>query len=117
MTDKTPDTSTFTDAYSETGFWDKLKGYAREAGRDLVEKALQLYYLWEDDAVPATSKAVILGALGYFIMPLDVIPDVLPGVGFTDDLAAVAAALALLNQYITDDIRAKVTAKAKEWFE
>ena len=58
----------------------------------------------------------MLGALGYFILPLDIIPDVILGLGFTDDLAALAWALFTLKKYITPEIERKARERLREWF-
>lgn len=102
--------------YSDKGFWDKLSDYALAAGREIVEKALWLYYVLEKEQVPAWAKSVIVGALGYFIWPLDAVPDPIPVVGYTDDLGALAAAVATVAMYIDRSVKAKATRKLKEWF-
>ncbi len=102
--------------YSEEGFWEKLKNFALKAGSEIVEKALWLYYAAQDPATPAWAKTVIYGALGYFILPLDAIPDMLPGVGFSDDLGALAAAVATVAAYINDDVKKKAAEKMQGWF-
>ncbi|GEO81729.1 YkvA family protein [Pararhodospirillum oryzae] len=103
--------------YTEASFWEKLKASARKAGREVVEKALLLYYTLQDASVPTAVKAIIVGALAYFIMPFDAIPDVLPGVGYSDDLGVLAAAVAAVALYLNDDIRARARARAAEWFD
>jgi uncharacterized membrane protein YkvA (DUF1232 family) len=54
------------------------------------------------------AKTVIIGALGYLICPIDAIPDIIPGVGFTDDLAVMTLVVSQLYTYMNDDIRKKV---------
>ena len=90
----------YASAYSENRFRTKLARYALTAGQTVVEKALVLFYLLRDPATPARAKAIVIGALGYFIMPLDAIPDLLPGVGFSDDLGALAVAFTLVAMHI-----------------
>ena len=102
--------------YSEEGFWKKLKGYAAKAGVSLVYKALQLYYVAQSPNCPKRVKMGIYSALGYFILPVDAIPDFIPITGYTDDLAAIAMALLLAQVYITDDIRARARAKVVDFF-
>lgn len=87
-------------AYSENGFHNKLARYALTAGQAVVEKALVLFYVLRDPATPNRARAIVIGALGYFIMPLDAIPDLIPGVGFTDDLGALAVAFTLVAMHI-----------------
>ena len=79
--------------YSEAGFWQKLNTFARKAGHDLVEKSLQLYYAAESPETPTWARGVVFGALAYFVAPIDAIPDVTPGIGFTDDLGVLIGAV------------------------
>lgn len=109
-------TNAYEKHYSEAGFWDKVKKYAKVAGREVLEKALLLYYAMQDPEVPAWAKAVCAGALGYFIFPVDVIPDALVPVGYTDDLGVMAAALAAIAVHVTPETKAKAAAKVGEWF-
>ena len=102
--------------YSEDSFWDKLKNFAKQAGREVVEKALILYYVGIDSNTPAWAKGVIGAALGYFIFPLDAIPDLAPFVGYADDLGAIAVALAAVASCITKVHIDKAKAKSDEWF-
>lgn len=102
--------------YSEDSFWEKLTGYAKLAGREVVEKALLLYYAGQEDKAPAWAKATIVGALGYFIAPLDAIVDLTPVVGYADDLGVLALALAAVATYINDNVRQKTAIKMKSWF-
>lgn len=104
------------EAYSEEGFWDKVVRYARQAGKEVIERALQLYYAAQSPDTPKWAKGVIYGALGYFIVPLDAIPDLTPVVGYADDLGVLAAALATVALYVTPEIKAKAKAKIQEWF-
>ncbi|NLN92311.1 MAG: DUF1232 domain-containing protein [Candidatus Hydrogenedens sp.] len=106
----------YADAYSDAGFWDKLFTYAVKIGRTLVEEALVLYYSLQDPSMPAWAKASIIGALGYLISPIDLIPDVIPVVGFTDDAGVIAAVLLLIKAYIKDEHRARARAKIAEFF-
>lgn len=102
--------------FSEDKFWDKLKKFAKKAGASVVYAVLLLYYTLQKPEVPAKAKAIIIGALGYFILPFDLIPDVAVGVGYTDDLGALGVALFQVAMYIDDDIKAKAKEKLKDWF-
>ncbi len=101
----------YEDQYSENKFWKKLFKAVKLTGVGLIEKALVLYYSAKDEATPKWAKSVIFGALGYFVFPLDAIPDVIPVAGYTDDLSVLAAALATVIVYIKDEH--KQLAKAK----
>jgi uncharacterized membrane protein YkvA (DUF1232 family) len=102
--------------YSEQGFWDKLVSFAKTAGKEVIEKALWLYYAAQDPKIPSWAKTVIYGALGYFIFPIDAIPDITPVVGYADDLGVLAAAVATVSMYITDDVKALASQKLNDWF-
>jgi uncharacterized membrane protein YkvA (DUF1232 family) len=106
----------YEDAFSESGFWSKLKKYASTAGREVVEKALLLYYAAQEEQAPAWAKATIAGALGYFIVPLDAIADLTPAVGYADDLGVLVLAIAAVTRYINEDVRAKTAARMTAWF-
>ena len=103
-------------AYSESKFWTKLKRYARTAGKEVVEKALLLYYAAQEEKAPAWAKGTIAAALGYFIVPLDAITDLAPGIGYADDLGVLVLAIAAVATYINEDVRAKTAKKILDWF-
>ena len=102
--------------YGESSFWDKVKKFAVKAGSDVIYAALKLYYALQSTETPAWAKAVILGALGYFIAPIDGIPDMVSVVGFADDLGVLVAALASVSLYVDDNVKQKAKNKMKEWF-
>jgi uncharacterized membrane protein YkvA (DUF1232 family)/uncharacterized tellurite resistance protein B-like protein len=102
--------------YSEQGFWDKLKNFALIAGKEVVEKALTLYYAIQNPSVPKWAKTVVIGALAYFVLPVDAVPDIFPAVGFTDDWGVLLAAVATVSMYINDDVKARAKQKTSEWF-
>lgn len=106
----------FENEYSEEDFWDKILKYAKTAGKEAIEKALWLYYAAQDTDTPAWAKATIYGALGYFILPIDAIPDVIPGAGYTDDVGVMAAAVATVSMYISDDVKRQASKKLNDWF-
>lgn len=103
-------------AYSDEAFHKKLLRFAVNLGKEGLRYALILYYVLQRDDLPAKTRAIILAALGYFILPVDIIPDLIPGVGFTDDIAILTAALALVNMYVDDEIRAQADATLERWF-
>jgi uncharacterized membrane protein YkvA (DUF1232 family) len=102
--------------YQEGRFWAKLGKYAKAAGKALVEKALLLFYTIKDPGTPKWAKTVAAGALGYFIFPVDAVPDFIPALGFADDAAVVTAALATLAFSVTPEIKEKARQKLRGWF-
>lgn len=106
----------FEAAYSEHRFRGKLKRYAKAAGKEVVEKALLLFYAAQEEKAPAWAKGTIAAALGYFIVPLDAITDLAPGIGYADDLGVLVLAIAAVTRYINDDVRAKTAKRMRAWF-
>ncbi len=102
--------------YSEESFWQKLGRIASKAGVKVVYYALVLFYTLVDENTPARFKAVIAGALGYFILPLDRLPDFLPFAGMADDWAALLAAVSYVATAITPATKAHAQLKLREWF-
>jgi uncharacterized membrane protein YkvA (DUF1232 family) len=94
----------------------KLARHAMSAGRLVVRQALELYYAMKLPGTPKWAKAVIGGALAYFILPIDAIPDFLPVAGYCDDLGVLAAALATVKLYVTDEARQLAAHRITQWF-
>jgi uncharacterized membrane protein YkvA (DUF1232 family) len=84
-------------------FWKKLRGLA--ARLPFAEDLLAAHYCAFDRQTPVHVKAALVGALAYFVLPTDFIPDVLPVIGYTDDAAVLAAAIKLVSSHITPDHR------------
>ena len=101
------DTSSYKKHYSDSKFWEK----AKSLGKKVLEPALLLYYVMKSPDTPFSIKTTIAGALGYLILPIDLIPDFIVGLGYTDDLAALLAVVKMCSDYITPDIKAQVKAK------
>ena len=102
--------------YSEDAFWDKVKLLAGKAGSKLIYHALVLYYTLMDPNTPMRYKAIIAGALGYFILPVDLMPDFLPFAGLADDWAALIDALSYVESAINPQNKAKAKEKVEAWF-
>lgn len=96
--------------YSDSGFWKKTKSL----GKIVLKPAILLYYVMKSPDVPLKIKGTIAGALGYLILPLDLIPDFIPVAGYTDDVAALAAVIELCHDYITPEIEAQAKVKLEE---
>ncbi|MCZ2845676.1 MAG: YkvA family protein [Candidatus Bathyarchaeota archaeon] len=102
--------------YNESKFWDKLKSASKKMGSKLVYYSLLLFYAIQDPEVPTKSKLTIAGALGYLILPVDLIPDMIPVVGFTDDLAIIVFAVYQISSHISEETKVKAYTKVKDWF-
>lgn len=95
-------------------FWDKLRANVKRL--PFLEHALAAWYCAIDPATPATAKAVLMGALAYFIMPADLVPDWFLAVGFADDAAAIMAALQAVRANLRPEHydRARATLQEEE---
>lgn len=102
--------------FSEEKFWTKVQKFSKKAGTSVVYAVLLLYYTLQKPEVPIKVKATIVGALGYFILPLDIIPDIAVGVGYADDLSVVLFALVQAALYMDDDIKKQAKSKLKNLF-
>ncbi|ADU91601.1 YkvA family protein [Taylorella equigenitalis] len=101
---------------SDTEYANSFKKIGSRLGKPLLEKGLTLYYALRSPKTPKWAKRVIYGALAYLFLPIDAIPDLLPGVGFTDDLSVVAGALVTIAAYITPEIKQKARDSMFKWF-
>lgn len=110
------DVEKYSGNYSEEGLWNKLAKFAKKAGIKVVNVTLLLYYVLTCDEVEQKDKLLIMGALGYLILPLDLIPDSIPGLGFTDDLAALLYAYNSVKAHVTPDMEEKAKKQLQEWF-
>lgn len=93
--------------YSGPRLWRALRRGAARAGRQTLLSALVLFYCLKDRDTPAWARGVIIGALGYLILPTDMIPDLIPAAGYGDDWGAIVVALASVAAYIKDEHKAK----------
>jgi len=110
------DNSKYESSYSESGFWNKIADFGKKAGKVVVVNALKLYYAMTlGKATPAQITAII-GALGYFICPIDFVPDLLPG-GLTDDGGVLALAVTTIAACSDPEVVSAAKSKVSEWFD
>lgn len=95
-----------------TGFFRKAKDNIR--GLHFLENAIALYYVALDKNVSIVAKSIALGALAYFINPVDVIPDFIPFSGFIDDAAIIATAISILASSITETHKSMAREKLQK---
>lgn len=101
--------------YSEEGLWDKIASVAKKAGIKVIYYALLLFYALQSDNLTVAEKALIIGALGYFILPIDIIPDFMVPIGYGDDLAVMWGLIKKLD-CIDEQVKAQAQAKLTDWF-
>ena len=112
-----PDFMSYANKFSQSEFVEKISRIAKRAGAKLVYAALILYYTLQSDHVSKTDKAIIIGALGYMISPLDVIPDAIPIAGLTDDFAVLMYVLKKVWTDIDPTIVEQAKEKLSKWFD
>ena len=93
---------------TERGFWRKLRRHSRHI--PFLDRLLAAYFCAVDPATPLHAKAVLYGALAYFVLPVDLIPDWVAGIGFTDDAAVLAAAVRSILPHLKDRHRERAKA-------
>ena len=112
-----PDFMKYKDGYTSEKFVDKISRVAKRAGAKFVYVSLILYYTLQSDNVSLKDKAIIIGALGYLISPLDIIPDAIPIAGLGDDLAVLLYVLKKVWGDVPESVREKAHAKLSKWFD
>ena len=103
--------------YSESKLQRKLTSVARWAGAKVVYAVLLLYYVLRNPNVSMADKSKIYGALGYFILPTDLILDFIPLAGYSDDMAAIMWDIHTVRRKITPEIKSQAKEKLGEWFD
>ena len=112
-----PDFMSYANKFSQADFVEKIARIAKRAGAKLVYAALILYYTLQSDKISTANKAMIIGALGYMISPLDVVPDAIPIAGLTDDLAVLLYVLKKVWTDIDPEIQEKAKSRLSKWFD
>ena len=112
-----PDFMSYANKFSQSEFVEKISRIAKRAGAKLVYAALILFYTLQSDRISVKNKALIIGALGYMISPLDVVPDVIPIVGLSDDLAVLLYVLKTVWTDVDPSIKDRAKEKLSKWFD
>ena len=106
-----PDLNKYKEKFTKSGFIEKIQRIAKRAGAKLVYAALILYYSMESNKMSIKDKALIVGALGYLITPLDFVPDAIPLAGLGDDLGVLIYVLQKVWGNIDDETKQKAKNK------
>lgn len=101
-------------SYSENGLSNFLTRFAKKAGQEFLILLFKLYYVMADGKASPTTIALILAALGYTVSPIDLVPDVIPVVGLSDDAAVLAATVTAVSSDITPEITRKAERRVDE---
>lgn len=106
----------FKDYYNDSAFAKKMNSIARLAGVKMAYMALTIFYAMKSKDVPIKDKVIMAAALGYFIAPFDLIPDIFGVLGIVDDGIILKWAYDNIRSYITPEIEVKVNEQLKKWF-
>ena len=112
-----PDFMSYANKFSQSEFVEKISRIAKRAGAKLVYAALILFYTLQSDRISTKDKALIIGALGYMISPLDVVPDAIPIVGLGDDLGVLIYVLQKVWGNVSEDVKVKARERLSKWFD
>ncbi|ELB2805740.1 YkvA family protein [Vibrio alginolyticus] len=104
-------------APDEKTFWRKMKGSVKKAGEEIAVMGIKSWLAMTDSNTSVRHKAILGGALAYFVLPTDMVPDVLAGVGFTDDMAALTLAANSVGNAITKEHEAQAREKLNSMVE
>ncbi len=102
--------------YDEESFFKKILDYGKKAGAKVVFAALLLFYAVKSERMPLKEKGIVLGALGYFIFPFDLIPDFIPVIGYADDFAVLYATVRMVVRFIDEQVINDARSQLNEWF-
>ena len=102
--------------FSEIKLWENMGMYARKTGIKTVYSVLLLYYAYTRKETPAWAKRIILGTLGYLLAPIDLIPDLSPLIGYTDDIGVLSFGIITIAAHINKDVRSKAKERLHKWF-
>lgn len=91
--------------FSESELWQKIGKFGKSIGATVLYPVFLLFNLLKSGDINLKEKAMIIGTLGYFILPLDLLPDAIVGVGYSDDVVALTATVTALASCITEDIQ------------
>ena len=93
-----------------------LRNLLKRSGRLLVRPALEALEMVLEPATPHQARVTVLAALTYLVVPIELIPDLLPVAGFSDDLVALTALLGLCRNHITPEIKQRAQRRLDRWF-
>ena len=101
---------------TQNKLWTKISQFAKKAGIKTVYSALLMWFAFKRKDTPAWAKKIILGVLAYFLAPIDMIPDLSPFIGFTDDLGVLSIGLVTIAAYINQEVRTNARTQLSKWF-
>ncbi len=107
----------YIDHYDESELFSMLKVAGKKLGSQVVLYVLILFTLIGDSKIPVKVRFVFMAAIGYLILPTDLIADILPVIGFTDDIAFLTYVISNATEYITPEIKEQARGKMGKWIK
>ncbi|MFT5165984.1 MAG: uncharacterized membrane protein YkvA (DUF1232 family) [Saprospiraceae bacterium] len=104
-------------SFTELGMWNKISQYASKAGQQTVYTVLLLFYAFKRKDTPLWARNIIIGTIGYFISPIDALPDLTPIIGYTDDIGVLSFGLVTIACYVNIEVKTKARTQLKKWFK
>jgi len=103
--------------FTESRFWKFIERRSRSFGQGTVYSSLLMFYAYKRKDTPGWAKRIVLGTLGYFLYPLDVVPDLSPLIGYTDDLGILSFGLVTIAAYVNQDVKDQARTHLQKWFK
>ena len=102
--------------FEEKKFWQKIADNFKAAGMKTIYVALLLFFAFRRKETPKWAKGIVVGALGYFLSPIDGIPDLTPFIGYTDDIGVMMLALGTISVYVNEEVKENAKNQLLRWF-
>ena len=102
--------------FSVKGLWKKLTSTSKKLGIKVVYTILLLFFAYSRKETPRWAKSVVIGSIGYFLSPIDAVPDLTPFLGYTDDIGVLSFGLVTIAAYINEEVKNKAKRQLEFWF-
>lgn len=116
MQEQPENLDSYKDQYTEKKLWRKIARFAQRMGIKTVYTTLLMFFAYKRKETPRWAKNIVLGALGYLISPIDLLPDLTPIIGYTDDLGVLGFGLVTIAAFINEDVKKSARAQLAKWF-
>lgn len=107
----------YKDRFTESRFWKFIERRSRSFGQGTIYTALLLFYAYKRKDTPGWAKRIVLGTLGYFLYPLDAVPDLSPLIGYTDDIGILSFGLVTIAAYVNQEVKDNARKHLQRWFK
>jgi uncharacterized membrane protein YkvA (DUF1232 family) len=116
MQEQPENLDSYKDQYTEKKLWRKIARFAQRMGIKTVYTTLLMFFAYKRKETPRWAKSIVVGALGYLISPIDLLPDLTPIIGYTDDLGVLGFGLVTIAAFINEDVKKSARTQLAKWF-